>query len=97
VEFYAAESETHADYAFVALATHNALGASSILYYLVAYTLMSLGAFTVLMVVARREGPLYAFDDYTGLGTTAHGFLRLVGMDADTAPAVLLCEIIVEP
>jgi hypothetical protein len=49
------------------------------------------------MVVARREGPLYAFDDYTGLGTTAHGFLRLVGMDADTAPAVLLCEIIVEP
>ena len=42
---------------------------------LVAYTLMSLGAFTVLMVVTRREGPLYAFDDYAGLGTTAYGFL----------------------
>lgn len=59
----------------MALVAHNALGASSILYYLVAYTLMSLGAFTVLMVVARREGPLYAFGDYAGLGTTAHGFL----------------------
>jgi NADH-quinone oxidoreductase subunit N len=63
-------SIAHAGYAFVALVTHNALGASSLLYYLVAYTLMSLGAFTVLMVVARREGPLYAFDDYAGLGTT---------------------------
>ena len=47
-------SIAHAGYAFVALVAHNALGASSILYYLVAYTLMSLGAFTVLMVVARR-------------------------------------------
>jgi NADH-quinone oxidoreductase subunit N len=63
-------SIAHAGYAFVALVAHNALGASSILYYLVAYTLMSLGAFTMLMVVARREGPLYAFDDYAGLGTT---------------------------
>jgi NADH-quinone oxidoreductase subunit N len=60
----------HAGYAFVALVAHNALGASSILYYLVAYTLMSLGAFTMLMVVARREGPFYNFDDYAGLGTT---------------------------
>ena len=37
-----------------ALVAHNALGASSILYYLVAYTLMSLGAFTMLMVVATK-------------------------------------------
>src|SRR5262245_3297764 len=57
-------SIAHAGYAFVALVAHNTLGASSILYYLVAYTLMSLGSFTVLMVVARREGPLYSFDDY---------------------------------
>jgi len=75
-------SIAHAGYAFVALVAHNDLGARSILYYLVAYTLMSLGAFTVLMVVARREagpeGPAptqsrqqpYAFDDYAGLGTT---------------------------
>ena len=32
------------------------------------YTLMSLGAFTMLMVVARHEELRYAFDDYAGLG-----------------------------
>lgn len=63
-------SIAHAGYAFVALVAHNALGARGILYYLVAYALMSLGAFTVLMVVARREEQRYAFDDYAGLGTT---------------------------
>jgi len=51
-------SIAHAGYAFVALVAHNDLGATSVLYYLVAYTLMSLGAFTVLMAVARHEeGP----------------------------------------
>jgi NADH-quinone oxidoreductase subunit N len=70
-------SIAHAGYAFVALVAHNALGARSILYYLVAYTLMSLGAFTVLMVVARREEQHYAFDDYAGLGTT-HPLLAAV-------------------
>ena len=63
-------SIAHAGYVLVALVAHNALGASSILYYLVAYTLMSLGAFTMLMVVARHEELQYAFDDYAGLGTT---------------------------
>jgi NADH-quinone oxidoreductase subunit N len=63
-------SIAHAGYAFVALVAHNSLGASGILYYLVAYTLMSLGAFTVLMIVARHEEMHYAFDDYAGLGTT---------------------------
>src|SRR5215471_18798705 len=70
-------SIAHAGYVFVALVAHNDLGARSILYYLVAYTLMSLGAFTVLMVVARREEPNYAFDDYAGLGTT-HPLLAAV-------------------
>lgn len=63
-------SIAHAGYAFVALAAHNALGASSILYYLVAYTLMSLGAFSVLMIVAKQGDQRYAFSDYAGLGTT---------------------------
>jgi len=70
-------SIAHAGYAFVALVAHNDLGARSILYYLVAYTLMSLGAFTVLMVVARREAQGYDFDDYAGLGTT-HPLLAAV-------------------
>lgn len=63
-------SIAHAGYAFVALVAHNVSGASSILYYLVAYALMSLGAFTVLIAVAGRDDQRYAFDDYAGLGTT---------------------------
>ena len=61
-------SIAHAGYAFVALVAHNAAGAGSILYYLVAYAFMSLGAFTVLMIVARRDDQRHAFDDYAGLG-----------------------------
>ena len=63
-------SIAHAGYAFVALVAHNALGASSILYYLVAYSLMSLGAFTILTVVAKQGDQRYAFSDYAGLGST---------------------------
>ena len=61
-------SIAHAGYAFVALVAHNAAGAGSILYYLVAYAFMSLGAFAVLLAVARRDD--HAFDDYAGLGAT---------------------------
>ena len=63
-------SIAHAGYAFVALVAHNAAGAGSVLYYLVAYAFMSLGAFTVLMIVARRDDQQHAFDDYAGLGAT---------------------------
>ena len=63
-------SIAHAGYAFVALVAHNAAGAGSVLYYLVAYAFMSLGAFTVLMSVARRDDQRHAFDDYAGLGAT---------------------------
>ena len=63
-------SIAHAGYAFMALVAHNVLGVTSMLYYLLAYALMSLGAFTVLMVVTRREDQGYAFDDYAGLGRT---------------------------
>lgn len=63
-------SIAHAGYAFVALAAHNALGASSILYYLMAYSLMSLGSFTVLIAVAKQGDQRYTFQDYAGLATT---------------------------
>jgi NADH-quinone oxidoreductase subunit N len=40
------------------------------LYYLIAYALMSIGSFTVLMVAAKPGDQRYAVDDYVGLGTT---------------------------
>jgi NADH-quinone oxidoreductase subunit N len=63
-------SIAHAGYVFVALTAHNALGASSILYYLTAYSFMSLGSFTVLLTVAKQGDQRYAFQDYAGLATT---------------------------
>jgi NADH-quinone oxidoreductase subunit N len=63
-------SIAHAGYAFVALVTIDALGAASILYYLLAYAFMSLGAFTVLMAVSRHGDHQYQFSDYAGLGST---------------------------
>lgn len=63
-------SIAHAGYAFVALVTLDALGAASILYYLVAYAFMSLGAFAVLTVVAKRGERHHAFSDYSGLAST---------------------------
>jgi NADH-quinone oxidoreductase subunit N len=63
-------SIAHTGYALVALVTQNAPGLSSLLYYLLAYALMSLGSFAVLMLVAKPGDQRYAFDDYAGLGTT---------------------------
>lgn len=63
-------SIAHAGYAFVALVTLDVLGAASILYYLVAYTFMSLGAFAVLTVVAKQGERHHAFSDYSGLAST---------------------------
>jgi NADH-quinone oxidoreductase subunit N len=63
-------SIAHAGYAFVAMVTLDQLGAASMLYYLLAYAFMSLGAFTVLTVVARRGERHYAFSDFAGLSST---------------------------
>lgn len=63
-------SIAHAGYAFVALVTLDTLGVASVLYYLVAYALMSLGAFAVLIAVGQRGERHYAFSDYAGLSNT---------------------------
>jgi NADH-quinone oxidoreductase subunit N len=63
-------SIAHAGYALVALVAQSAAGVSSMLYYLMAYALMSIGSFAVLTVVAKQGDERYAFDDYAGLGTT---------------------------
>lgn len=61
-------SIAHAGYMLIGLAAGNALGQSGILYYLAAYTFMSIGAFGVLSVFERQEDKNLTFDDYAGLG-----------------------------
>ncbi len=60
-------SVAHAGYLLVGLVADNDLGRSGILFYLMAYTLMTVGAFAVVMAL---EGPLgegLALTDYAGL------------------------------
>jgi NADH-quinone oxidoreductase subunit N len=60
-------SIAHAGYILVALVAANQLGAVSILYYLLAYTLMNMGAFGVVILVARKKDSYLNIYDYSGL------------------------------
>jgi NADH-quinone oxidoreductase subunit N len=61
-------SIAHAGYLLVALVAASALGSASVLFYLVAYTFMNLGAFAVVIALARQDGERTSIEDYTGLG-----------------------------
>jgi NADH-quinone oxidoreductase subunit N len=61
-------SIAHAGYLLVALVAANQLGAMSLLYYLLAYTLMNLGAFGVVILVGRKKDSYLNIYDYSGLG-----------------------------
>jgi NADH-quinone oxidoreductase subunit N len=61
-------SIAHAGYILVALVTASRLGSGSILFYLLAYTFMNLGAFAVIIALARQESERESITDYAGLG-----------------------------
>jgi len=61
-------SIAHAGYLMVALVAHNQLGAVSLLYYLLAYTIMNIGAFGVVILVGRKKDSYLNIYDYSGLG-----------------------------
>lgn len=61
-------SIAHVGYVLVGLVAANERGVSGILFYLLAYTLMNIGAFAVVTVVARKDEEKTSFSDYTGLG-----------------------------
>lgn len=60
-------SIAHAGYLLVALAAASVLGAASFLFYAVTYTLMTMGAFAVVVAVARRGEERLDLDAYSGL------------------------------
>jgi len=61
-------SIAHAGYLLVALVAGGSPGAASILFYLVAYALMNLGAFAVIIALQARGQELLSLADYAGLG-----------------------------
>ncbi|MCA1800834.1 MAG: NADH-quinone oxidoreductase subunit N [Rhodothermaceae bacterium] len=62
-------SIAHAGYVLVGLAAGTAAGYSAVLYYLLAYTLMNIGAFGVVAYYERHKGMKFnSVDQYAGLG-----------------------------
>jgi NADH-quinone oxidoreductase subunit N len=61
-------SIAHAGYLLVAVAAASQLGSASLLFYLLVYTLMTMGAFAVVMVVSGIGEGRLELDAYRGLG-----------------------------
>ncbi len=60
-------SVAHAGYLLVALATGSTTGAASFLFYLVVYTLMTVGAFAVVFIIGQPGEQRLDLDAYSGL------------------------------
>ncbi len=61
-------SIAHAGYLLVAMVAGKELGGAALMYYLVAYGLMNLGAFGVIIAMGRKGEPNEEFADFAGLG-----------------------------
>ncbi|MFQ5707783.1 MAG: NADH-quinone oxidoreductase subunit N [bacterium] len=61
-------SIAHAGYVLVGLMAWNEIGASSVLFYLLAYTFMNIGAFGVISILSTKEKEYVELSDFKGLG-----------------------------
>ncbi len=61
-------SIAHAGYILVAFVAGNDLGSSGILFYLMAYAFMNLGAFTVVILLGKKGEENTLINDYAGIG-----------------------------
>jgi len=61
-------SIAHAGYVLVAFLSAGELGISSILYYMLAYTFMNIGAFAIISVLGGKGEDKVNIEDYNGLG-----------------------------
>src|SRR5437870_6494234 len=73
-------SIAHAGYIAVAFAATSEKGVSAALFYLLAYSLMNLGAFAIVTILSRREDKLVNLTDYAGLGAKRPGLAALLSI-----------------
>jgi NADH-quinone oxidoreductase subunit N len=73
-------SIAHAGYVAVAFAAVSDRGVSAALFYLLAYSLMNLGAFAIVTMLGRREDKLVNLTDYAGLGTKRPGLAAVLSL-----------------
>jgi NADH-quinone oxidoreductase subunit N len=73
-------SIAHAGYMLTGVVAANAFGSAGVLFYLVAYTVMNLGAFGVLSLLESSDGKNVTLEDYAGLSSknpVIAGFMAL--------------------
>lgn len=73
-------SIAHAGYVTVAFAARTERGVSAALFYLLAYSLMNLGAFALVTILSRSEDKLVNAADYAGLGAKRPGLAALLSV-----------------
>ncbi len=73
-------SIAHAGYILVGIVAANEYGSQGILFYLVAYTLMNVGAFGVLSYLESTEGKNLTFEDYAGLSSKQPALAMLMAV-----------------
>ena len=80
VRMLAYSSIAHAGIIMIGLLTYNAIGASGVLYYLLVYAFMNMGAFTVVALFIRDGGAGGAISDYKGLAASRPGVAFLMSL-----------------
>jgi len=63
-------SIAHAGYILTGVVAANVYGQNGVLFYILAYTFMNVGAFGVLSILESKEGDNLTFDDYAGLSSS---------------------------
>jgi NADH-quinone oxidoreductase subunit N len=73
-------SIAHAGYIAVAFAAGSERGVSAVLFYTLAYSVMSLGAFAVVTLLSRSEDQLVHLSDYAGLASKRPGLAAILSL-----------------
>jgi len=73
-------SIAHAGYVAVALAAVSERGVSAALFYLLAYSLMNLGAFAIVAMLGRRDDKFVNLTDYAGLAAKRPGVAAILSV-----------------
>lgn len=73
-------SIAHAGYILVGIVAANSFGSNGALFYLMAYTVMNIGAFGVLSLLESNDGQNLTFQDYAGLSVKRPGIAALMAL-----------------
>jgi NADH-quinone oxidoreductase subunit N len=73
-------SIAHAGYILAGLAAANQTGKNGVIFYLISYTFMNLGAFGVLSIFETSDGKHLTFDEYAGLGSSRPYYAALMSV-----------------